>query len=132
MKMLMFHVNHFWYIPDESKSSPSAREKFQESLLVWIQSEKHDQDDRMGVLRKMVKNIRWRCGKTNIRQVILHSFAHLSDNKADPLFADELIEEASRRLIERDFDVHIVPFGKFNEFEMHVKGPSLAKVFKSF
>jgi hypothetical protein len=132
MKMLMFHVDHFWYIPDESKSAPSDREQFGESLLVWIQSEKHDENDRVGVLRKMVKNIRWLCGKANVNQVILHSFAHLSESKSDPAFADGLIEETYRRLIERDFEVHIVPFGKFNEFEMHVKGPSLAKVYKSF
>ena len=128
----MFHVNHFWYIPDESKSKPSAREKFEESILVWIQSEMHDEDDRVGVLRKMVKNIRWLCGKAKVTRVILHSFAHLSDSKSNPNFADELIEETSRRLIERDFEVHIVPFGIFNEFQVHVKGPSLAKVFKSF
>ena len=45
--MLMFHVDHFWYIPDESKSAPTAREQFGESLLVWIQSEKQDEIDRV-------------------------------------------------------------------------------------
>jgi hypothetical protein len=43
-----------------------------------------------------------------------------------------MIEETATRLGERGFRVHIVPFGSFHEFKMHVKGPSLAKVIKSF
>ncbi|MHA3964884.1 MAG: threonyl-tRNA synthetase editing domain-containing protein, partial [Candidatus Thorarchaeota archaeon SMTZ1-45] len=60
----------------------------------------------------------------------LHSFAHLDDSKSDPEFADSLIEDVAVKLREREFNVHVVPFGHFYEFNMHVKGPSLAKVFK--
>jgi hypothetical protein len=62
----------------------------------------------------------------------LHSFAHLGESKSSPEFADGIIEETAMRFIDRDYEVHIVPFGAFHEFKMHVKGPSLAKVFKSF
>ncbi len=87
-------------------------------------------DNRPGVLRKMVKNIRWLAKKIDCSAVTLHSFAHLDDNKADPDFADSLIEEVASRLREREYSIHIVPFGHFYEFNLHVKGPSLAKVFK--
>ncbi|NHJ13684.1 MAG: hypothetical protein EAX95_08405 [Candidatus Thorarchaeota archaeon] len=132
MKMLMLHVSHFWFIPEEDKSSESAKKSFGESILVWIQSERHDKEDRPGILRKMTKNIRWLCGKVGVESVILHSFAHLSDSKAKSSVANGIIEETAERLLERGFKVYIVPFGQFNEFEMHVKAPSLAKVFKSF
>ncbi|MHA1909562.1 MAG: threonyl-tRNA synthetase editing domain-containing protein, partial [Candidatus Thorarchaeota archaeon] len=62
----------------------------------------------------------------------LHSFAHLGDSKSESDFADALIEEVATRLRERESNLHIVPYGKFYEFKMHVKGPSLAKVFKQF
>ena len=124
----MLHVDSFWYRPDESK--PDDRVDIGETLLVWIHSEKEDEDNRTGVLRKMVKNIRWLSQKIDCTKVTLHSFAHLDDSKAEPDFVDSLIEETARRLRDREFDVHIVPFGQFNEFNMHVKGPSLAKVFK--
>jgi len=78
----------------------------------------------------MVKNIRWLTKKIDCSSVTLHSFAHLDDSKADPDFADALIEEVASRLREREYTVHIVPFGQFYEFNLHVKGPSLAKVFK--
>jgi hypothetical protein len=78
----------------------------------------------------MVKNIRWLSEKVECETVVLHSFAHLDDSKASPEFADSLIEEVASKLRDRDYTVHIVPFGHFYEFDLHVKGPSLAKVFK--
>ncbi len=124
----MLHLESFWYSLNESNSND--RTEIGESLHVWIHSEKEDEDNRSGVLRKMIKNIRWLAQKINCNRVTLHSFAHLDDSKSDPEFADSLIEEVATKLRERDFGVHIVPFGHFYEFNMHVKGPSLAKVFK--
>ena len=124
----MLHVDSFWYRPNESTSE--ERTEIGESLHIWIHSEEGDVDNRAGVLRKMVKNIRWLAKKIDCNAVTLHSFAHLDDSKADPAFADSLIEEVALKLREREYTVHIVPFGQFYEFNLHVKGPSLAKVFK--
>ncbi|MHA2192530.1 MAG: threonyl-tRNA synthetase editing domain-containing protein [Candidatus Thorarchaeota archaeon] len=119
----MFHVEHFWFRPNES--TEEAALDFAEALLVWIQSEEKDEADRAAVLRKMVKNIRWLAQKVGTSTVILHSFAHLGESKAKSEFADALIDEAALRLRDREYVVHIVPFGAFHEFKMHVKGPSL-------
>ncbi len=127
----MLHLESFWYRPNETSSDDEGT-NLSESLLVWIQSEVSDVEDRTGILRKMVKNIRWLAKKLETTQVILHSFAHLGESKSEPDFADALIEELATRLREREYSIHIVPYGKFYEFKMHVKGPSLAKVFKQF
>jgi hypothetical protein len=124
----MLHVESFWYRPNESNTDD--RTEIGESLHVWIHSEEEDEANRTGVIRKMVKNIRWLAKKIECNAVTLHSFAHLADSKADSDFADSLIEEVASRLREREYDVHIVPFGQFYEFNLHIKGPSLAKVFK--
>ncbi len=128
LRLLMLHLESFWYSLNESNSDD--RTEIGESLHVWTHSEKEDEENRSGVLRKMIKNIRWLSQKIDCNRVTLHSFAHLDDSKSEPEFADSLIEEVATKLRERDFDVHIVPFGHFYEFNMHVKGPSLAKVFK--
>ncbi len=128
MRLLMLHVDSFWYRPNELTSED--RTEIAESLHVLIHSEKDDTENRAGVLRKMIKNIRWLTKKVDCNSVTLHSFAHLDDSKADPDFADSLIEEVASKLREREYNVHIVPFGHFYEFNLHVKGPSLAKVFK--
>lgn len=130
MRLLMFHAESFWYRPNESPSDKPT--EIGESLHVWIHSEEHDQENETSVLRKMVKNIRWLAQKNECTAVTLHSFAHLDNSKSDSNFAEKLIEDVASRLIEREFKVHIVPFGEFYEFDIHVKGPSLAKVFKQF
>ena len=130
MRLLMLHVENFWYRPNESSSDDCT--EVGESLHVWIHSEEQDEENRPSVLRKMVKNIRWLAQKNECTAITLHSFAHLDNSKSDPAFANSLIEDVASRLRERDFDVHIVPFGAFYEFNLHVKGPSLAKVFKQF
>lgn len=123
----MFHTERFWYRPNESIENKT---EIGESVLVWIHSEESDETNKSSVARKMVKNIRWLSKKIGCESVVLHSFAHLDDSKANPDFADSLIEEVAMKLRDRNYDVHIVPFGHFYEFNVHVKGPSLAKVFK--
>ena len=127
----MFHLEEFWFRPNEHTSDDSGV-NIDESILVWIHSEPADEENRPSVLRKMVKNIRWLANKVGTNTIVLHSFAHLETEKAKPDFAEALINEVSERLSSRDFQVHIVPFGMFFEFKMHVSGPSLGKVYKQF
>lgn len=125
----MFHLEEFWYRPHATPDAPGTG--FDDCVLVWIQAEERDAENRIAVLRKMVKNIRWLANKVNCKTIILHSFAHISESKASPELATELIAEVQSRLLERGYTVHVLPEG-LNEFRMHVKGPALAKVFKSF
>ena len=41
MKLLMFHVENFWFCPDEDANASGI--DFDEALLVWIQSEMKDE-----------------------------------------------------------------------------------------
>jgi len=125
----MFHLESFWFRQNESDEE---KIRIGESVLVWIHSEAADAANRSGVLRKMVKNIRWLSQKVSCSRVILHSFAHLDESKAEANFAAALIDEVAGKLQQQGFEVNMVPFGHFFEFDMHVKGPSLAKVFKQF
>ncbi|MDH4214035.1 MAG: threonyl-tRNA synthetase editing domain-containing protein [Candidatus Thorarchaeota archaeon] len=125
----MFHLESFWFRRNESED---ARTQLGESVLVWIHSEVADLSNHTSVLRKMVKNIRWLSQKVSCNRIILHSFAHLDESKAESDFAAALINEVADKLQQQGFEIHMVPFGHFFEFDMHVKGPSLAKVFKQF
>lgn len=125
----MFHLDSFQYRQNETDNEKT---KLGESLLVWIHSEESDESDSTGILRKTIKNIRWLAKKVSCDRIILHSFAHLDESKASPEFAENLIDAIASKLQQQGFEIHMVPFGHFFEFEMHVKGPSLAKVFKRF
>ena len=137
MKMLMLHVSDFWY-RTHCRNLETEEERQQEAtvaggaVLAWIHVEPHDLDDRVTAVRKAIKNLKWHARKVEVEQVVLHSFAHLAEQTAEPEASRSIIEEVGERLVSVGFQVHHTPWGYFNEFKMHVEGPGIAKVFKSF
>lgn len=135
MKMLMFHVSEFWYKTYsktlESVVNQDKEEKIGEGVVAFIQVEKEDEERENKLRKETVDNIRWLLKKTNMSSVVLHSFAHLSESKSTPEFAQKLIENIRDSLNERGVSTHVTPFGYFLEFKIHVLGESLAKIFKS-
>ncbi|PIV37496.1 hypothetical protein COS31_04865 [Candidatus Roizmanbacteria bacterium CG02_land_8_20_14_3_00_36_15] len=135
MKLLMFHVNEFWYKTFsktlDNVEKVEKEEKIGKSLVVFIQAEKEDEERKDKVKKKAFENIKWLAKKVNVEEIVLHSFGHLSESKSAPEFAQEMINEIKKSLDERNFRVKTTPFGYFLEFKIHVLGESLAKVFKS-
>jgi hypothetical protein len=136
VKILMFYAHEWWY-RTASKSLHEAPEvEAEESVagaaVVFFHSEAEDEDRRPGVIQKFVKNTKWIAGKFGTKNVVLHSFNHLSLSKSSPEFARSISEEAAERLERAGYRVMRTPFGYFNEFRMHVAGDSLAKVYKEF
>jgi hypothetical protein len=99
---------------------------------VFFHVEAQDGDNRKGVIEKFVKNTKWLCGKFTTKNIVLHSFNHLSSSKGSPELAKEILDEVIRKLESTEYAVTVTPFGYFNEFDIHVAGDSLAKVFKEF
>ena len=133
-KLLMFSVKEFWYNP-YSKTLKNVEETEKEetvndALVVFVNVEKEDETNRSRIIRKTVKNIAWLARKTDRTRIVLHSFAHLSDSKSSTEFAQDLIQIVKTRLDSKGYDVSLTPFGYFLEFRLHVRGESLAKVWK--
>jgi hypothetical protein len=136
MKLLLFFAHSFSY-ETASKSLPSVpdvkkKESTNDAVVIFFHVEAEDTEKRSKVIQKFVKNVKWLCGKFATKNVVLHSFNHLSGSKAEPDFSLELLEEVVERLERTDHQVMVTPFGYFNEFNIHVAGDSLAKVFKEF
>lgn len=136
MKLLMFHVGEFWY-KTYSKTLKNVaiqekEEKTGEGVVVFMQVELEDEDRESKLKGKAVDNIRWLLKKTNTNNVVLHSFAHLSESKSSAEFAQKFIEDLKSSLEEHHIQTQVTPYGYFLEFKIYVLGESLAKVFKSF
>lgn len=137
MKMLMLHVREFWF-RTHTRNLETEQEREDEAtvsggaVLAWLHVEPHDVEDRGTVVRKTIKNLKWHARKVEVDQVVLHSFAHLAEQRADPEVSKEILAEIGERLESVGYQVHHTPWGYFNEFKMHVEGPGIAKVFKSF
>jgi len=136
MKLLLFYAHSFSY-ETFAKSLPTVpdvdkKESVNNGVVIFFHVEAEDMDKRNKVIQKFVKNTKWLCGKFATKNVVLHSFNHLSGSKAEPDFSKGILDEVVTRLERTDYQVMVTPFGYFNEFDIHVAGDSLAKVFKEF
>jgi hypothetical protein len=134
MKIILFYAPSFWFRTFE-KVLPEVpehdtEETAEHSVVVFYHAEEADTERRGSVLTKFIKNIKWMAGKFRTKNVVLHSFNHLSLSKAPPDFTRSLIGEAKERLERTGFQITETPFGYLNEWKLHVAGESLAKVFK--
>ena len=137
MKMLMFHVREFWF-RTHTRNLESEEEREEEggpdgpAILAWLQVETPDLEDPVATARRAAKNLKWHARKVDVPRVVLHSFAHLSSDRADPDGAQAVLDDIATRLRGVDLEVLETPWGYFNEFRMHVEGPGIAKVFKEW
>jgi hypothetical protein len=136
MKLLLFHMPSFYY-KTHAKSIPEAPDINEEReiidcIVALIQAEEDDPEKGKKILDKLIKNIKWLAGKFGTKRAVLHFFSHLSESRADPEYARDLLERAAERLESAGYEAHVTPFGYFCEMKLHVGGESLAKVFKEF
>jgi len=136
MKLLMFYTKEWWY-KTASKTLETVphieiEESMTDAVVFFFHCESVDEEKYGSVCDKFVKNVKWLAGKFSTKNVVLHSFNHLSSSKSSPEFAKRLLDDVIIRLERTGYTVMQTPFGYFNEFKMHVAGDSLAKVFKEF
>ena len=91
MKLLLFYAHSFSY-ETFAKSLPTVpdvdkKESVNNGVVIFFHVEAEDMDKRNKVIQKFVKNTKWLCGKFATKNVVLHSFNHLSSSKAEPDFS---------------------------------------------
>lgn len=136
MKVLLIYCKVFAYTPTlktleiaEVNEKPAS---FENAQTAFIQVEAEDIEKESQVAKKLLKNIKWVCGKNDTKKVVLHSFAHLSESKADPEFSKKVFDNLQKRLENFGYEVFQTPFGYFLDLQVDAPGFSLARVFKSF
>jgi hypothetical protein len=134
MKLLLIYCTKFGYTPtiktiEEAKDQVTPGE-YEHIQTAFIQVEQEDAEKEKEVEKKLVKNLKWICGKNECKKVLLHSFAHLSESKADPGFTRELFDRVEERMKNAGYTVYQTPFGYFLDLRVDAPGFSLARVFK--
>jgi hypothetical protein len=133
MKLLLLFVHDYWLrpferlLPDADENPAGVETGAAVVALVHVEADDMEGADKR--VTKALKHMKWLAGKFETRTVVLHSFAHLATTRAEPAQADALLARMRERLTAAGYSVHTTPFGWFNEFRLHVAGPSLAKVF---
>lgn len=135
MKALFIYCNEFGYTPTiktlDSAPEQSEPASFSHVQVAFIQAEQEDESRESDVVTKLLKNIKWICGKNEVKSVILHSFAHLSESKANPGFTMGVFNAVEERLKNAGYEVAQTPFGYFLDLTVNAPGFSLARVFKN-
>ena len=136
MKLLLLYTHDYWLRP-YAKSVPEVADRQDEmaataAVVALVHVEAHDPPEHAKLVTKAIKQVKWLAGKFGTKQLVLHSFAHLASTSAPPAAAEALLGDMQARLQSAGYAVQVSPFGYFNEFRVHVAGPSLAKVFVEF
>ena len=136
MKLLMIYCENFEYHPtvktlDEFEEVTEGK-VFGDTLVAFIHAEETDEEDIKRVETKMVKNLKWAAKKNNTKSVLLHSFAHLAETKADPNYTKELFDRVEARMKNTDYECDQTAFGYFMDLDIKAPGVSQARIFKSF
>ncbi|MBI4825536.1 MAG: hypothetical protein HY807_03840 [Nitrospirae bacterium] len=136
MRLILYYAPSFWFktykkildeVPDHN-----IEETVENTVVVFYQAEEEDSEKKSSVVSKFVKNVKWVAGKFDTKNIVLHSFSHLSMSKAAPELTNEIITDVKERLSRTGYAITETPFGYLNEWKLHVAGESLAKVFKEF
>lgn len=150
MKILMFHAEGFDYrpavkslivgekVPDEDSRPtlddpplPTPGAVDEDAIVVFVHAESGDAERGNKLITKCAKNVKWLANKRKIRQIVLHSFDHLSEDKASPEEANDIIERLAERLGGGGYAIRVTPFGYSSAWTLTVHGDPIAKVFKA-
>ena len=135
MKLLMIYCTGFAYKTTiktlEDIEDIDEKKHHRNCLVGFIQLEEKDQENAGYVETKLVKNLKWAARKNETDKIILHSFAHLSESKADPQLTKQVFDNTEQRLISSRYEVAQTPFGYFLDLDIQAPGHPLARLFKS-
>ncbi len=133
MKVLSWYADNFSYTIGE-KNHEKAEENpesagFDNCIVAFIQVEEEDEEqDLRSREKKLTNHIKWLTRKNKTKNVVLHSFAHLSKSKASMDFTRDIFDACQKRLENADHNVAQTPFGYFLNLNLQAPGFSMARI----
>jgi hypothetical protein len=115
-------------LDDAPDAEADAHEK---TVVAFIHVEPEDVG-RNAAETKLVKNAKWLARKWETRIIILHSFTHLGEEKAEPEEAKAILDRAQQRLDHSGYEAFQTPYGYFNDLTIQAQGHPLARIYKAF
>jgi len=136
VKLLMIYADKFAYKTSvknlESASTSDEERVIEHALLGFIHVEPQDEENLASIETKLIKNVKWAARKNETNTVVLHSFAHLAESKADPEVTKRLMDNAASRCKNAGYVTYQTPFGYFLDLDIKAPGHSFARLFKEF
>ena len=135
MRTLLWYCDRFAWRPaikTLADAPPAEAADYTKTIVAFVHVEPQDISGGNSAETKLVKNAKWLARKWDVQHVILHSFSHLGQAKAEPDAAQALLGRAQQRLQKAGYPTVQTPYGYFNDLSLEAPGHPLARVFKSF
>ncbi|MBL0714353.1 MAG: hypothetical protein JJV98_11695 [Desulfosarcina sp.] len=135
MRVLFWYCDHIGWQPamktleDAVEAAPGF---YLKAVAGFVHVEPADIQPTSKAETKLVKNAKWLARKWNVTQIILHSFTHLGEAKAEAAEARKLLVRAGDRLVQAGYQVAHTPYGFFLDLDLKAPGHPLARIFKRF
>ncbi len=135
MRVLFWYCDRFdWTpamktLPDTPEAEPAENEN---AVVAFVHIEPWDVEAGSSAETKLVKNAKWLVRKWENTRVVLHSFTHLGEEKAEAGKAQSLLDRAQKRLEKAGYSVVQTPYGYFLDLAIKTPGHPLARVYKEF
>lgn len=134
MRVLFWYCDRFEWTPSIKTidTAPDAGpDGVRDAVVVFVHVEPKDVTDGASET-KLVKNAKWLARKWEGNRILLHSFTHLGEEKADPDAALALLRRVQDRLTSAGYAVGQTPYGYFLNLSMEAPGHPLARIYKEF
>jgi hypothetical protein len=135
MRVLFWYCSRFDWSPamktlgNAKVAEPAENEN---TVVAFVHIEPRDVGAGSAVETKLVKNAKWLARKWDASLIILHSFTHLAEEKADANDARVLLDRAQIRLEDAGYLVRQTPYGYFLNLTLEAPGHPLARIYKQF
>ncbi|MCD6494836.1 threonyl-tRNA synthetase editing domain-containing protein [Candidatus Bipolaricaulota bacterium] len=135
MKLLMIYAERFSYKTTlktlDSEEDRNEEKAFEGALVGFIHVEPQDEERGSAVETHLIKLLKWAARKNETQRIVLHSFAHLAEEKGSAEFTKKLLDGAQARLVKSGYEALQTPFGFFLDLHVDAPGHPLARIFKS-
>jgi len=135
MRVLFWYCDRFAWNPaikTLDDAPDAAADVHEKAVVAFIHVEPEDVEDHNSAETKLVKNAKWLARKWETSVIILHSFTHLGEEKAEPEDAKALLDRAQQRLESAGYKAFQTPYGYFNDLTIQAQGHPLARIYKAF
>ncbi|MCP4553026.1 MAG: hypothetical protein GY834_13530 [Bacteroidetes bacterium] len=135
MRVLFWYCDKFAWTPtiktleQFSESKPDEQGKV---VVAFVHVEPKDVEKGSSSETKLLKNAKWLARKWEVTKILLHSFTHLGEEKADPNQAKQLLDRVQERLLKAEYDASLTAYGYYNDLVIEAPGHPLARIYKEF
>ena len=135
MRVLYWYCQRFGWTPamktldDAPEAEPAVLTR---TIVAFVHIEPRDLHNDRSAETKLIKNAKWLARKWKTLQIVLHSFTHLGEEKAEAGEARKLLDRAQQRLQSAGYSIFQTPYGYFLNLSIDAPGHPLARIFKVF